>query len=112
MGFPTSYITYDSGGQLLKEAFEVQGVTSSVIVDFLDQSEDELVLGVKAEGRGSQEDISHICSPLAWVSIEGEDSMQFSNMLSAENWIFGSNIFGQHSLQFLLLDLLPAHDIS
>lgn len=81
-------------------------------MDLLDEPEDELVLGVESEGGGGEEDVPDIGPPLPWVGVEGEDCVEFGDVVGAEHWIFGADVLGEHSLQLLLLDLSLAHDIS
>jgi hypothetical protein len=54
---------------------EVEGRTMGGVINFLDESVDELILGIKAEDVGSEEDLSDVSSSLAWISIEREESV-------------------------------------
>jgi hypothetical protein len=45
------------------------------IINFLDESVDELILGIKAQDIGSEEDLSDVSSSLAWISIERKESV-------------------------------------
>lgn len=61
--------SYNSGCEFLEESFEVQGISSGMIVDLLDEPIDELVFGVKSKCGGGEKNISNIRPSLPWVSI-------------------------------------------
>lgn len=50
-------------------------------MNFLEEAEHELVLGVQSEGAGSHEQISNISSPLSGVSVEGEQGVKLGDVL-------------------------------
>lgn len=54
---------------------------------FVNESEDVFIFGVKAEGGGSEEDISDICSSLTGVGIERKDCVEFSDVFCTEDRI-------------------------
>lgn len=103
---------YNSGGEFLKESFEVEGVASSLIMDLMEKSEDELVFGIETKSGSGEEDIPDISSPLARVSIEGENCVDLSNVVSSKDGVFGSNVLGKDCLQILFLKFSFWHDIS
>lgn len=74
-------------------------------MDLVEESEDELVFGVEAEGGGGEEDITDIGSALTGVGVEGEDCVQLSNVVSTEDRVFGSDVLGKDCLKILLLEL-------
>lgn len=100
---------YDAVGELLEEGLEVEGLAVGGLVDFLDESEDKLVLGIKSESASSEEDISGISSSLARIGIEGEEGVQFGNAFGTEHWVLGADVLGKHCLELLLLDLTLGH---
>lgn len=61
---------YDAVGELLQEGLEVKGLTVGGVIDFLDESVDEFILGIKSESAGSEKDISCIGSSLTRIGIE------------------------------------------
>lgn len=70
------------------------------------------MLGVKAEGGGGDEEISNVGSSLAGVGIEGEESVQLSDVFRGEHGILEGDVLAEDSLEFLFLDLLLGHDES
>lgn len=100
---------YDAVGELLEEGLEVESLAIGGVVDFLDEPEDEFVLGIKSEGAGSEKDISCISSSLARIGIEREEGVQFGNAIGAEHWILGTDVLGKHCLELLLLNLTLGH---
>jgi hypothetical protein len=81
-------------------------------VDFVDKSEDKLVFGIEAESGGGKEDVPNIGSPLTRISVEGENCVELSNVISAEDGVLGSDVLGKDGLQILLLEFSFGHDIS
>ena len=67
---------YESLGEFLEESLEVKSSALSAVVDVVEKSEDELVLGIESEGLGGLEEISAISSSLSGVSVEGEESVE------------------------------------
>lgn len=100
---------YDAGGELLQEGLKVKGLAVGSFIDFLDESEDELILDIKSEGASSEKDISCIGSSLTRIGIEREEGVQFRNAFGAEHWVLGTDVLGKHCLEFLLLDLTLGH---
>lgn len=74
-------------------------------MDLVEESEDELVFGVEAEGGGGEEDVADIGSALAGVGVEGEDCVELSDVVGSEDGIFGSDVLGEDGLKILLLEL-------
>lgn len=58
-------------------------------MNFLEETEHELVLGVQSEDVGSHEQISNIGSPLPGVSVEGEQGVELGDVLGREDGVFG-----------------------
>lgn len=100
---------YDSVGELSQELFEVKRGSVSGVVDFLNKSEDEFILGIETESAGSHEHISDVCSSLPGVGIEGEEGVELGDMFWRENWVFGGDVFGEDGLEFFFLNLLLGH---
>jgi len=96
---------YDAGGEFFEESFKVEGVSTGGVIDFLEESEDKLVFGLKAEGAGSEEEFSDISPSLSGIGVEGEEGVQLTDVFCCKDWIFGSNVLGKDVLQLLLLDL-------
>jgi hypothetical protein len=96
-------------GEFLQELFEVKGGAVGAVVDFLEEAEDELVLGVESERAGGEEDLADIGPALTGVCVEGEEGMQFGDALGSEDGVLGSDVLGQHGLEFLLLDFSLRH---
>lgn len=112
MDYPKLIRNYNSVGDLPQESFKVQSMTSSGIMNFLQESEDNFVFGVKSESWGGEKDISNICSMLPRVSIQGEDLMNLGNVIRTKDGVFRSNILGKDGFEFFLLELFFWHDIS
>jgi len=101
---------YDSGCQLLEELLEVEGSSVSTIMDFVKKSEDELVFGIETKSACSHEDVSDVGSSLSGISIEGEESMKFGNVIGWEDGVFGGDVFTEDGFEFFLLDFSFGHD--
>ena len=96
---------YHAVGDFLEELFEVEGSAVGAVIDLLDESEDQLVLGVEAEGARSHQQVPHIGSPLPRVGVEREQCVQLGDVLRREHWVLGGDVLAQHGLQLLILDL-------
>lgn len=81
----------------------------SSLVDVVENSEDELVLGVKTKGGGSEEEVSDIGSSLAGISVEGEQSVELSDAIGGENGVLGADVLGEDGLELFLLNFFSAH---
>lgn len=79
------------------------------VIDFLEEAEDELVLGIESESACSEEDLSDISASLARVGIEGEEGMEFGNAFRSEDGVLGSNILSQDCLELFLLNFTLRH---
>lgn len=53
----------------------------SVIMNFLEESENKFIFGVEAEGAGGDKQISDISSSLPGVCVEREQGVQFSDVV-------------------------------
>jgi hypothetical protein len=105
-------LSYDTKSEFFEELFKIKGCPVGGIINLLDESVDELILGVESKSVCSEEDLPHVSSPLARIGIEGEESMKFRNMISGKDWIFSTNVLRQHGLELFLLDFLLGHDKS
>lgn len=81
----------------------------SAVIDFLEESEDELVFMVESEGAGSDEQFANISSSLPGISVKGEEGVQFLNVLSGEDGILASDILGEDCFELLLLGFALGH---
>ena len=78
-------------------------------MNLLEESEDEFVFGVEAQGAGSHEEVSDVSSSLPGVGVEREESMEFDDVIGGEDGVFGGDILGEHGLEFFLLDFSLRH---
>ena len=108
-GFPWIKIkNYDSGSQSLQELFEVYCITWA-LSNFVEDSEDDVILGIKSKSSGGQEKISDINSSLSGISIEWEQSVDFGDGVRGEDGVFSGDILGEDSLEVFGLNLSSAH---
>ncbi len=111
MGFPGFNIKiYDSGSQGLQELLKVDGI-SSVLCEFSQNSENNVVTLVKAECLCGHDDISEINSSLPGVSIEWKQGVEFYDVLTSEDGAFSGNFLREDSLEVLFLDFFSWHYI-
>ena len=89
--------------KFFQEGFEVKGISSNLVADFLQCSENNLEFCVKTQSLSSHQNISDISSSLSWVSIKRKHWVKVSNEIKREDWVLSSNIFSQDSFQIFLL---------
>ena len=103
-------MSYNSGCDLLEELLKIKSWSISGVVDFREESEDKLIFVVKAKSAGSHENVSNVGPPLPRVSIKWEESMELSNVIWREDWIFGGNVFCEDGFELFFLDFSLGHD--
>lgn len=72
-------------------------------------SEDNIIFAIEAEGACSHEKILDIDSSLPGVGVEWEESVEFGDVLSSEDGVFSSDVFGKDCLEIFGLNFLFAH---
>jgi hypothetical protein len=82
---------------------EVQSGSVGGVVDFREESEDKLVFVIESESAGCDQQISDISSSLSGIGIEGEEGVKFLDVIGREDWVLGSDVFGEDGLEFFLL---------
>ena len=108
-GFPCGKIkNYDSGGECFKEFLKVESI--SWVSDFLEDSEDDLVVVVKPKGAGSHENVLDIDSSLPGIGVEWEKGVDFGDGIGSEDGVFSGDILGEDGLKVFGLDFLFGHE--
>ena len=101
---------YDSGSQSFQELLEVYSVTWS-FTQLNQDSENDVVFLVQAQGFSSHDDIFNINSSLSWVGIKGEQSVEFNDVLGSEDGVFSGNILLEDGLEVFVKDFFSGHNI-
>jgi hypothetical protein len=112
MDFPILSERYDSAGKFLEEPFEIQSVSVSAVVNFVEKSDDNLVFWVKAQGGGGEQNVSNISSSLTRIGVKRENCVDFGDVVGWEDRIFWSDVLGEDGFEILLCDLFLWHEIS
>ena len=100
---------YDFVVQCFDELFEVDCISSGGVSNFLNNSEDEWILDIKAKNLSGHEDISDIDLSLPGVSVEGEELMELVEMVLTEEWVFSANVLGHDLIEVFLECLSSCH---